>query len=378
MITKVLHIPRYFKNENMRVGFFTDTFLPQQNGVVASLLSTGSELVRRGHEVHVFCPLTKLKNVGGTKIHSYPAVKFRPYPEFKIAIPRGRDKAPPLDIIHTHSPFTMGFFGWRVAKFQKIPRVSTFHTLLTDYSSVLRLGRPIAKLVTWKFCKSFYNRHEKIIAPSETLREVLRERGIRKPIEVIPSGIDTHFYRPIDRKKARRELGLGDESVFLCLGRVSHEKNVDRVIRAMKDVEARLLVVGRGPATDKLKKIARKEKLQRKVSFKGFVPERMKPLYYSAADALVIASTSETQGMVVVEAMACATPVIGAKAMAVPELVKDGENGRLFEPRDVKHLSAILADFEPTQRMRRRAVETSKDYSIEKCVSKLEDFYTKV
>ncbi len=362
----------------MRVGFFTDTFLPQQNGVVASLLSSGSELVRRGHEVHLFCPKTSVKEVNGMNVYSYPAVTFKPYPEFKIAIPSGRDKAPELDIVHTHSPFTMGFFGWRVAKFQKIPRVSTFHTLLTDYSNVLRLGRPIAKLVTWRFCKSFYKRHKKIIAPSETLREVLRNRGIKKPIEVIPSGIDIDFYRPIDRKKARRELGLGDDKVFLCLGRVSHEKNIDRVIRAMKNVDARLLVVGRGPTADKLKRIVMKEKMQRKVSFKGFVPEEMKPVYYSAADALVIASTSETQGMVVVEAMACGTPVIGANAMAIPELVNDGENGRIFEPRNVKQLSSIMADFEPTQTMRRSAIETSKDYSIEECVSKLEEFYSNV
>jgi glycosyltransferase involved in cell wall biosynthesis len=363
----------------MRIGFFTDTFLPQQNGVVASLLSFGSELVKRGHEVHVFCPKTRVKEINGIFVHSYPAVKFRSYPEFEIAIPRGRDKAPPLDIVHTHSPFTMGFFGWRVAKFQRIPRVSTFHTLLSEYTRhVSRLGKSILKLITWRFCGVFYNRHEKLIAPSRALKEVLREHKIKKPIEVIPNGIDTGFYRPIDRQKARRELGLGDERIFLCLGRVSYEKNLDQVLHAVKNVEARLLIVGRGPALKMLKMLVKKEKLHKKVSFEGFVSEEMKPLYYSAADALVNASTSETQGMVIIEAMACGCPVIGAKSLAIPEVVKDGKNGYLFEAGATVELAEILKTFQPSERLRAYAMKTARGFSIEKCTEKLEEFYTSV
>jgi glycosyltransferase involved in cell wall biosynthesis len=363
----------------MRVGFFTDTFLPQRNGVVASLLSFGSELVRRGHEVHVFCPKTHVKKTSGVSVHSYPAVKLRSYPEFKIAIPRGRDKAPRLDIVHTHSPFTMGFFGWRVAKFQGIPRVSTFHTLLSEYSRhVSRLGKPILKLITWRLCRIFYNRHKKLIVPSKILKEVLREHGIKKPVEVIPTGVDTNFYRPIDRGRARRKLGLGDNRIFLCLGRVSYEKNLDLVIRAIKDVEADLLIVGRGPTTKRLKTLVKKEKLYKKVFFKGFVPEEIKPFYYSAADALVNASTSETQGMVIVESMACGCPVIGAKSLAIPELVKDGENGYLFEAGSTEELTEILKTFQPSKQLRACAVETAQRFSVEKCTEKLEKFYTSV
>jgi glycosyltransferase involved in cell wall biosynthesis len=363
----------------MRVGFFTDTFLPQRNGVVTSLLSFGAELVRRGHEIHVFCPKTRVKEINGISVHSYPAVKLRSYPEFKIAVPQGRDRAPELDIVHTHSPFTMGFFGWRVAKFQKIPRVSTFHTLLSEYTRhVSRFGKPILKLITWRFCKTFYNRHKKLIAPSKTLKKILHEHGIKKPVEVIPNGIDTNFYRPISRREARRKLGLKGDRIFLCFGRVSYEKNVDLIIRAIKDVEADLLIVGRGPALKRLKAMVKKEKLHDKVFFRGFVPEEAKPLYYSAADALVNASTSETQGIVILESMACGCPVIGAKSLAIPELVKEGKNGYLFESGSTEELVEILETFQPSERLKAHAVKTAQKFSIKKCTEKLEKFYASI
>ena len=360
----------------MRIGFFTDTFLPQANGVVTSLLSFGPELVRRGHEVSVFCPKSNVKEFKGMTVFSYPAVTFRAYPEFKIAVPQGRDRAPKLDIVHTHSPFTMGFFGWRVAKLQNIPRVSTFQTLLSEYVGyVSRLGKIILKPVTWEFCRTFYNRHCRLIAPSKTLKKILQEHKIRKPIDIIPNGIDTDFFRPFEKTAARKKLGINGEKIFLSLGRLGHEKNIDVVIRAFENLDAKLIIVGRGPATQKLKKLTRKLKLQKKVIFEGFAPEKLKPLYYSAADALIIASEFETQGLVVVEAMACGTPVIAANSGALPEIIYDEKNGYLFEPRNVKELTEKIKTFKISKRMMKNAIQTSKNYSIEKCTDELEKFY---
>lgn len=360
----------------MRIGFFTDTFLPQRNGVVASLLSLGPELVKRGHEVSVFCPKTSVKDFKGMTVYSYPGVTFRPYPEFRIALPQRRDEEPELDIVHTHSPFTMGFFGWRVARLQKVPLVSTFHTLLSEYVGYIsRLGKVVLRPVTWRFCRLFYNRHRKLITPSETIKRILEDHGIRRPINVIPNGIDTDFLHPLDKNRARRKLGLSGGNIFLSLGRLGYEKNVDVVIRAFENVDARLVVAGRGPAEKKLRKLTRELGLQKKVFFKGFVPEILKPAHYSAADAFVTASTSETQAIVVMEAMACGTPVVGADSLAIPEFVKDGRNGYLFEPGDVGGLSQILQNFKPSKRMRDTAVKSAKNFSIQKCVDKLEKFY---
>ena len=363
----------------MRIGFFTDTFLPQRNGVVTALLSFGQELIKRGHEVFVFCPKSNVREFQGMSVYSYPAVTFRPYPEFRIAVPRGRDRAPRLDIVHTHSPFTMGFFGWRVARIQKIPRVSTFHTLLPEYVGyVSRIGKILLKHVTWRYCRLFYRRHNKIITPSGALKKILEEHKIGKQIEVIPTGIDTNLFRPLDKARARKKLGLEGGRIFLYLGRLGHEKNVDVVIRAFEDIDAKLIIAGRGPAGEKLKRLTRKLGLQKKVSFKGFVPEKLKPAYYSAADALVIASESETQGIVVAEAMACGTPAIGANSLALPEVIKDGRNGYLFEPGDIDELSEILSSFEPTEYIRANALKTGQQLSIEKSVKKLEEVYRRL
>lgn len=362
----------------MRIGFFTDTFLPQRNGVVTSIISFGKELVKRGHEIHVFCPKTRIKEYEGMRIYSYPAVIFRPYPEFKIAVPQGKEKVPPLDIVHTHSPFTMGFFGWRVAKYQKIPRVSTFHTMLSEYTNYIKVGGPLVKHVAWRFCRFFYNRHKKLIAPSSSLKKILRRKGVKKPIEVIPSGIDLRVYRPIDKETTRKVLGLGEGRIFLSLGRISHEKNLDVIIRAMKLADGTLIIAGRGPAKPKLEKLVKKLGLRKKVRFVGYVPEAKKPYYFSAADAFVIASTSETQAIVTAEAMACGCPVIGANSFAIPEIVKNGVNGHLFEPGDEEDLSRVITEFEPTEKMKKEALKTAKRFSIQNCVANLERFYLSV
>jgi len=361
----------------MRIGFFTDTFLPQTNGVVTAITSVGPELVRRGHEVMVFCPRTNIEDFKGVKVFSYPAVKFRPYPDFMIAIPQGRDQVPELDVVHTHSPFTMGFFGWRVSRWQRIPRVATFHTLLSEYSRyVAKVGDALLRPVTWEYCRIYYNRHRRVIVPSRALKEILRKHRIKSPISIIPSGIDLSVYRPLGKRRARRALKLEEgERVFLSLGRLGYEKNIGFIIRSFQGIEGKLIIAGRGPAEKKLKKIRDKLGLRKKVRFVGFVPEDLKPFYYSAADAFIIASRTETQGLVVVEAMACGCPVIGARALAIPEVVEDRRNGFLFDPDDPQGLRRILQTYEPSARMCREAVRTGRKFSTEGCVKKLEEVY---
>ena len=357
----------------MRIGFFTDTFLPQRNGVVTSLISFGLELLKRGHEVFVFCPKTHLKSYHGIRVRSYRSMTFRPYPEFKIAIPRGG--VPELDIVHTHSPFSLGVLGLYIAKKQDIAGISTFHTLLPEYVGYLRFGRGLFKRLAWTYCRFYYNRCHRLIAPSEALKKVLRKHRIRKPIAVIPTGIDLDFYKPIGQEKARRRLGIKDDRVFLCLGRLGHEKNLDVVLRAFQNVDARLIIAGRGPARKKLEKMREELGLQKSVSFAGYVRGELKPLYYSAADASILASTSETQAVVAAEAMACGCPVIGADSLAIPEVVKNGKNGYLFKPGDFEGLSEILSSFSPSREMRLNATKSGHRFSMEKSTNKLEKLY---
>ena len=360
----------------MRIGFFTDTFLPQRNGVVTSILSFGPELVKKGHEVFVFCPQSNVKEHRGMIVRSYPSVTFRPYPEFRIAVPRSSSDLPKLDIVHTHGPFSLGVFGLRVAKKQGVPLASTFHTMLPEYVRYLsRFGSGVLRKITWRYCRFYYNRCHEIIVPSNALKKILLQHKIERPITVVPTGISLDFFKPIDKKKAKKKLGIYSEQVFLMLGRLGFEKNIDVVLQAFKNVNAKLIIAGRGPAERKLKNLREKLGLQKKVSFEGYVSEKLKPIYYSAADAFVIASTSETQAIVVAESMACGTPVVGANSFAIPEIVADGKNGFLFEPGNVEQLSEILRSYRPSKKMQIQALKTGRKFSVEKCTKRLEKFY---
>lgn len=186
----------------MKIGFFTETFLPQTNGVVTSIETFGEELVKRGHEIHIYCPKTNIKLHKGMTIHSQPSLPFVTYPEFKIGIPFG--KVEKLDIVHTHGPFLMGNYGIRVAKKQKIPKVSTFHTLLSEFVKYIApagMGKEILKRVAWSYSYSHYNKYDRVITPSEAIKNMLL---IDKPITVIPTGIDVSKLKPEDRGKIQR------------------------------------------------------------------------------------------------------------------------------------------------------------------------------
>lgn len=359
----------------MKIGWFTDTFLPQTNGVVTSLESFGKELSKK-HEIHIFCPKSDRKKHLGMTIHSMPSITFPPYPEFKIGITRGK-RAPELDVVHTHGPFFLGKFGLRVAKKQDIPKVSTFHTLISEYTTYLskRAQKPLGKLA-WGYCRMHYKNYDKLITPSNAIKKILKEHEISVPIIVIPTGIDLKFLHPIPN--ARKKLKVKGKT-FLYLGRVGYEKKIEVIIKAMaKSKDSKLLIAGKGPATADLKKLTRKLGLNKRIKFLGYVPEKDKPLYMSAVDAFVTASTSETQGMVIYEAMACRTPVIGANSYAIPETIKHGKNGFLFKPGDSEELAGILNDFSASKRMKDSAIKTSKEYSQEKCASKLENFYKRL
>jgi glycosyltransferase involved in cell wall biosynthesis len=198
------------------------------------------------------------------------------------------------------------------------------------------------------------------------------------PIDVLPAGIDTKLLKPQSRKKSREKLGLGDGKVYLCLGRLSFEKNLDFVINASKkflDHDSRLLIVGRGPAMPRLQEQVRKLGIEDRVKFPGYVSDTEKVKYYSAADAFLMASTSETQGMVVLEAMACGCPVIAADALAIPEFVHDRKNGFLYRPNDEKQLIETIGGFDFTKKMSGKALDTAREYSVQKCTDRLEGLY---
>ena len=361
----------------MKIGYFTETYLPQTNGVVESINNFGEELVKRGHEVHIFAPKTSVKEYKGMQVHSVPGFKFKPYPDYKIAIPI-KVKVPQLDIIHTHGPFSMGYYGLYTAKKQHIPAVSTYHTLLSEYVDyVSKYGQKVTKKIAEKYCNYHYKSYDSLITPSNYIKQTLPKKTQVKAV-VIASPISNSL-KPV--KNARKRLGLDNyNKIYLYLGRVSPEKSIDVILKAapyfLKQEDV-LLIAGKGPALPELKKQARQLKLGRKVKFLGYVPEELKPAYYSAADLFITASKSETEGLVVIEAQACGTPVIAADATAMPEIIKEGENGYLFTPDNYKELARTINYHKYPKTMQKKAIKTAEGYSIKHLTDKLEKLYEK-
>lgn len=356
----------------MKIGWFTDTFVPQRNGVVTSLERFGKELVDRGHEVHIYAPTSEGKEHMGMKIHEMPSMPLPIYREFEMGMPLPF-KAVEMDVVHTHSPFNFGWYGLITARKQDIPRVATLHTLIDEYVDYLstKARRQLQKL-TNKFYKVHYKYYDTVITPSHAIKKKLPDMDNNKA--VIPTGIDVDFFVPTEPGE---DIKTG-EKTYLYLGRLGKEKNIDQVIEASEiflEPKDKLLVVGKGPEKNRLKKIASKTSVSDQISFEGFVPYEKLPEYYSAADLFITASCSETQGLVLTEAMACGTPVLAANAYASPEFLDEHCTGELFEPGNLEELAEKAKEIKKTTKVSKDCKKMAEDHSIEKTTDKLEELY---
>ena len=377
--------------DNLRVALFTDSYLPTVDGVVNSVLTTKRALEARGHTVFVFAPEDP-----DNGDHVEPdtvfikAKAFRHYPGYRLAMFPGHEmdqvRELGVDIIHSHGVGFVGikalFAGWGA----KIPIVQTYHTVIQDalqFYSPIGLNLHLLERGLRLYLRVFLHRCAGVVVPSRAiLREILSLAPRARISDVIPTGVDPERFRPgADGRAVREQWGLNGHDVLLHVGRVAPEKNLPLAISAFsllreKNPDARMLIVGRGPYLQKCYEIVRRKRLQGDVIFTGFVPDSELPRYYAAADAFVIPSKFETQGLVVLEALASGKPVAGANYRAIPEFVKDGENGALFDPADVRGCGdAMERCLERRDAMRDAARATALAYSVERCASRLEGVY---
>ncbi|HLC47435.1 MAG TPA: glycosyltransferase, partial [Candidatus Norongarragalinales archaeon] len=240
----------------------------------------------------------------------------------------------------------------------------------------------------WGAVKQFYSPFDLVTAPSRVIEKLLNRNGVENTA-IVPNGTDVRKFSPkYDPNIVRELLGIPrHEKIILTAGRLSEEKNVEVLIRAFAKLrrhhEAKFIVQGDGPAKAKYMKLARKLGLQKEIIFTGFVKEFEVPFFYCAADVFATASTFETQGLALLEAMACERVCVGAKSLAIPELLSDGKNGFLFKPFDAddceyKLETALLLRDGKRDALRKNARKTAMGYSIEKSTDKLMDAYRKV
>lgn len=339
----------------MRIGLFTDTYIPDVNGVANSTEILRKELEAHGHDVYVVATragigfsewddrhrVLRLAGVEVKKLYGY-AVTTPLHLNAMHEI-----KKLDLDVIHTQTEFGVGIFGRICARQMGIPIVCTYHTTYEDYTHYINLINSkavddLAKKAVVKFSKLFGDTALEVIVPSKKTKELLEKYNVKTELHVVPTGLELRrfspdLHDPQRTSQIRAAAGFSkDHRMIIFVGRIAEEKAIDRIIRGMalaheQGCTSTLLIVGGGPDEEKLHKMVKDMDLTHIVSFAGKQPQTEVPDYYRAADAFISASTSETQGMTFAEAMASGLPLFARHDEVLDELLIPGKTGWYFE-----------------------------------------------
>jgi 1,2-diacylglycerol 3-alpha-glucosyltransferase len=333
----------------MRVGLFTNNYLPFRGGVTTAVETLRQGLEELGHEAWVFAPESSVPQDDPAFVFRYPSVPAPTYPGFALPLPFSRRWSRAaleldLDVYHAQHPFLLGVTARRLARSQGRPLVFTYHTRYEKYAHYVPLPEPLVARIAVRLASRFADSADLVIAPSARIAESLADGGVRATIAIVPTGVPLELFRQGDRGAARRALGL-DDNAPLCLyvGRLDREKSVERVIEAFGSIAqgvsgARLLLVGQGSHEAALRRLAAESPASSAIRFAGSVPREELPPYYQAADLFLFSSETETQGLVLAEAHACGLPAVAVRASGVDEVVRDGETG-LLTKSDVEELA---------------------------------------
>ncbi|NLB18694.1 MAG: glycosyltransferase family 4 protein, partial [Syntrophomonadaceae bacterium] len=359
--------------------------------VVTSICTFKEELSKMGHETFIFAPSYQ-------NHHDYEENIFRC---FSVPSPSNRDFSVPiplsprvnaivknldLDIIHVHSPFILGPMGARFSKKLDVPLVFTYHTLYDQYVHYVPMAQELARDLAIKYCSFFSNKCDLVIAPSIEIKEMIQRNGISSPIEVIPTGVETARFKKGNPNWIRKHFGIpSDRKICLFVGRLSKEKNLEFLIQAFQKVKqqydnACLVIIATGPLEKELKKtvINLGMVLNEDVIFAGFLSFENLVDAYCGADLFTFASVTETQGIVLVEAMAAGLPVVAVKATGSQDMVEDGRQGILVNNDQVMmadQIVRLLRDDQLRKDFSAQAVHRATELSSRAMARKLERQY---
>ncbi|MDI5891295.1 glycosyltransferase [Halomonas rhizosphaerae] len=368
----------------MNVLMFTNTYLPIVGGVSESVQRLKRQLQVAGHRVLVVAPRLEGQPREERDVVRVVAVQHFNGSDFSLPVPipgqlHEAIEAFEPDIVHAHHPFLLGDTAARAAETYGLPLIFTHHTLYEHYTHYVpgdsprmqRFAVALATQYTW-LC-------DEVIAPSESIRDLLHRREANPRISVVPSGVDTARFALGDGRDWRARLGIPDGAYVIGhLGRLALEKNLAFLAEAVaealvRESGAHFLVVGEGEARGDIQALADARGVAGRLHFTGRLQGQALIDAYHAMDVFAFASHSETQGMVVAEAMAAGLPVVAIDAPGVREVVVDGRNGRLLATDDVDAMAeALVALADPGVRrpLAESALETAADYDEGRCAER--------
>jgi glycosyltransferase involved in cell wall biosynthesis len=301
----------------LRVGLFTECYHPIQNGIVGSVDALASALRDRNHNPLVVTPrMPGYRDAGGGVVR-VPSLPLPTRTAYRLTLPylRANEALSGLSIVHTHSPFVTGWLGARTARRLGVPLIFTYHTQLEAYAHYVPFDARATQSAATRLTRRYANAADAVIVPTSAMARRLIALGVRARIDVLPSGIDVaRFAGGRRREDVRARLGArGEESLILCVGRLGREKNVELALDAfarLDDERSRLAIVGDGPHRQALQRYARRAGVALRTTFALEFAREALPDVYASADAFLFTSGSETQGLVLVEALAARVPVV--------------------------------------------------------------------
>ncbi|TCO77902.1 glycosyltransferase [Chromatocurvus halotolerans] len=389
--------PDEFKDATLRVAMFTNNYLPFVGGVPISIQRLHRGLVQLGHSVLIIAPRYPGADTENSKVLRVRALlplgrhrEFRLANVFSVSMYWQIYRFRP-DIIHVHHPFWLGSAGLFIGRRLGIPVVYTYHTRLEHYAHYVPLPGPLFRnLVSHAVVRRFANRCDGVIVPTESAEEYLRTIGVRRRVLVQPTGIDIDRLRSVQKdavEELRNKYAPNGERILVSISRLSKEKNIDFLLDAIRKLKNdsnhafRLLVIGDGPERNRIESRIRQQGLQDAVILLGTIAPDEMPLYCRAGEVFLFASRSETQGMVIIEAMAAGMPVVAVRSSGIDDIVEDGVNG-FKTPLDIARWCArieqILEDPRLYKRLSATAVTTAETYSIARFSDSVRRFYATI
>ncbi len=387
----------------MRIAFFADNFYPELSGIADSILITGKELTKRGHEVVFVGPHYTPKNYssvhrqhsekdGQEFVNDIPVVRLPSLPlplsptgQSRIALPTGASfaflKKFKPDIIHTNSPYGCGIEAMRAAKKFNIPLIGTNHTPIEEFY-------PLAPNLMRHFDVWYYNHCAFITTPFTKLIERMREVGFNKPAKALANPVVRSIFNPPsehERITIQAKLNLPGPTI-LYVGRVATEKHIDLVLKSVAALvpnfpTIKFVITGHGIEVVHLQNLAQKLKIAEHVLFTGFIPPENLALYYKAADVFVIMSTADSQSIAMMQAYASEVPAIGARAHGLPDYIPE-DVGFLVEPGNIDQLTEKIGELLNNEDLRVRMGRAANMFidrmSPEKIAAEWEEIYKEV
>lgn len=381
----------------MKILFISDVYFPRVNGVSTSIKTFINQLEKLGHQVDLIAPDYESNAVDEHFVKRVPARSIYFDPEDRLMKVGSALKLLPelklarYDIIHVNTPFVAHYLGLKLAKRLSIPCVETYHTFFEDYLHHYlpwipqRAARGLARLISKKQCNSV----DAIVVPSQPMLNVLRTYGIGATANVIPTGLQHGSFQEADGLMFKQKYGIeNNRPMLLYVGRVAFEKNIPFLLEMTKVLAERypnvlLVIAGEGPAEKALHQLATTLKIEDNVQFIGYLDRSMElNACYKSADAFVFSSKSETQGLVLLEAMAQGTPVVAIAELGTASILIEGE-GALIAPDNTAvfadRVASLIDDRELRDTLGHKAREyTERTWTAAVQAKRMVSFYQKV